>query len=213
MDKNKLILEDVKRLLSSSKIADRKKGVKLVQKHNIQELGDTILAMLENELEKNKSWQFTILIIETLGSLKYISAQSLLEGICKKNEEHDMITTASAKAYCRISRNNIHDATPESYLLSFGNFSVVNGALKALGQERIIPDEKNQNQIIQSLRKANFKREKGYSDVRIGLASACAGWNKTNEVESFLNECLQSDYSPLQKIAEKSIKGKYSSID
>jgi len=208
MGKNDLIKE----LLNSSKIAERKKGVNLIKKNDVKDVGDELFTLLKKELEKDKSWELIVLIIETLGIIQYKNAISLFEEICKKNQEHDMITREVAKAYCKIVRSDEFDVDPEIYLLSFGRFSVVNGALLALGHDKVVPSQESQNKILRILNQLNFKRERGYSDVRVGLALACAGWNKTTEIKSFLEDCLGSDYLPLQKIAKNSLKNKYSSI-
>ena len=152
-------------------------------------------------------------IIDTLGLLKYEDASPLLKKICFENKERDMITAAASKAYCRTTRKDLSDVNSVLELLSFGKFAVVNGALKATGIDCVVPSETDQNSMISNVEKAGFEREKGYSDVRVGLALACAGWEKTEVVKSFLSNCIDSSYSPLQKVAQMALKGKYSNIE
>ncbi|WKX76180.1 hypothetical protein [Zobellia laminariae] len=123
-----------------------------------------------------------------------------------------MITGSAAGAYFRISRDNSKDVKPLFELLSFGKFAVVDGSLEVLGLDKVIPEKKLQREIITELQSLNFKREKGYSDVRMGLALACAGWEKSPQVNSFLDSCIQSNDTQLQKVALNSKKGQYSSL-
>ncbi len=126
--------------------------------------------------------------------------------ICKVNEAHDGITDEAAKALCKINRKNKKDVDTEIELLQFGKFAVVNGALKALAEEQIIPGDEQKINILNLVEKFEPKKEKGYSDVRIGLAIACAGWLDLEEARFFLGKCFESDYPPLKKAAEESLK-------
>lgn len=200
-------------LLQSGKVSDRKKGIKQVQKNNIHELGDDLLILLNKELEKSKSWELIVSIIDTLGLLKYEISLPLLKKICKENKEMDMVTAAASKAYCRITRKDLTDVASVLEFLTFGKFAVVNGALKSVGIDRVVPSEKDQYDLITRINNAGFEREKGYSDVRMGLALACAGWKKNDIVKSFLEQCINSNYSPLQKVVENALRNKYISIE
>lgn len=212
MGKAKLEINGITEMLLSSKISDRKKGVKLIQGNKIKELGSDLFELLQKEMDKGKSWELITMILDTLGILKFASAETFLLNICKINEEHDMITISASGAYFRVSKDSVEDVKPLFELLSFGKFAVIDGALEVLGLDKIVPERYLQGEIIEKFQNLNFRREKGYSDIRIGLALACAGWEKSNVVNSFLDTCIQSDYTPLQKVAMKSKKGQYSSL-
>ena len=124
-----------------------------------------------------------------------------------------MITSEASRAPCRIERSGNDDVDSVLQLLSFGNFAVVNGALKSLGQDKIIPVDQDINSIIEILNSFEPKKEKGFADVRVGLALACAGWEKRSIVTEFLDSCLLSEYSPLVKVAGNALKGKYTEIE
>lgn len=201
---------EVIQLIQSSKIADRKKGIKIIAGSNLVDLGDYVFQLLNKELKTRKSWEFIIEVMDCLATLKYKDALPTLRAICLINEAHDMITSAASKALCIISRSSSQDVNTEIELLSFGKFSVVSGALKALNKEHVIPDDSAKIRIINLVENFNPKLEKGYTDVRMSLASACAGWLSLAEVNVFLANCLASDYQPLVKVTKAALKGKYS---
>ncbi|WFO15813.1 hypothetical protein M601_019120 [Cellulophaga baltica 4] len=120
-----------------------------------------------------------------------------------------MITASASTAYCRIVKNNKNDVKPVLHLLSFGNFAVVNSALKSLAIDKVIPNDKEKIEIINVINSFTPKKEVGYADVRVGLAVACAGWLGLPKVDEFLSKSLEeSDYQPLTKATEMAIKGK-----
>ncbi|WP_165750508.1 hypothetical protein [Cellulophaga sp. Z1A5H] len=205
--------DKLKELLKSTKIADRNKGVKIIQKDKIKELGDDLFILLNKEYEKGKSWQLIVACMNTLGDINYVKSKDFLYEICEKNLAHDMVTASASAAYCRIVKNNKNDVKPVLDLLSFGNFAVVNGALKSLAIDKVIPNDEEKIEIIKKIDCFTPKREVGYSDVRVGLVVACAGWLSLPEVNAFLSKTLEeSDYQPLTKAAEMAIKGKYYNI-
>ena len=213
MAKTTVSTDKLKELLKSTKIADRNKAVKIIQENKITELGDDLFNLLNKEYEKGKSWQLIVACMNTLGDINYVKSKDFLYDICKKNLEHDMITASASAAYCRIVKNNKNDVKPVLHLLSFGNFAVVNGALESLAIDKVIPKDKEKIEIISVVNSFTPKREIGYSDVRVGLAVACAGWLGLPEVDEFLSKSLEeSDYQPLTKAAEMAIKGKYYNI-
>ncbi len=202
-------LEELRVLLNSSKIAERKKAVKYIGKNRILQLNNEVIDLLKKEYDKKKSWQFIVEIIDVLGEIKVIEAKDFLYDICKKNSNHDMITSHAATAYCRISRTNINDVSAVLELLTFGGFSVMNGALTSLAIDRIIPNADETSIILNNVINFEPKYEKGYIDVRVGLVVAAAGW-KGDNVKAFLEDCIQNTpYEPLKKMALMSLKGKY----
>lgn len=206
MDQTVENIDKLRRQLFSTKIAERKKVVKKIVIDKLTVFQDDLFNLFKIEYNKNKSWEFICLLIDTLGILNYKNAANELLKICKKNESHDMITICASRAYCRIKRKNLEDASPILKMLSFGNFSVVDGALKALGEDKMILSENDQNEIINCIQKFEPKLEKGFSDIRMGLVAACENWKKTPKINCFLKECIESQYQPLIKIAKNSLK-------
>ncbi len=201
--------EELRELLYASKIAERKKAIKYIGKNKIDQLSSEVISLLKKEYDKKKSWQFIVEIIDVLGEMKVAEVKDFLYDICKNNVNHDMITASAAMAYCRISRTTANDVSSVLELLSFGGFSVVNGALKSLAIDKIVPKAEDINIIIEKVKNFEPKHEKGYADVRVGLVVASAGWRGGN-VKDFLEKCMQNtSYEPLKKMALMSLKGKY----
>ncbi len=203
----------LREMLFSSKVGEKRKAIKLIAQNKLHEFNEDIFNFLQNTINENKFWESHVQIIDYLGYIKFKPLISILESICNSNEPHSMVTMVSSRALCRIKRTNDNDVSEVMKLLSYGNFSVINGALKSLGQDKIIPSKNEIKIIIENVNKIEAKQEKGYADIRVGLALACAGWEKTSLVMGFLNNCIESNYSPLQKVASNSIKGKYTNID
>jgi len=201
--------ETLKKMLSSSKIAERKKAVAAIASQKIAELGPDVFELLQNEFKSKKSWDFIVQLIEALGSLHYRNAANELLKICEANEEHDMITDAAAKIYVVLEMADSKDISPAKKLLDFGKFSVIAGATRGLASVKSSPSDSDKSFLIQFINKFEPKREPGFEDVRMGLASCCAGWLEFPPAKNFLEDCTHSEYSPLVKLAKRSLQGKY----
>ena len=123
-----------------------------------------------------------------------------------------MVTSAATKAYIRIARASIQDVNPILDLLSFGKFEVVSSAFEVLGEDKMMPLLKEIIFFLDYVSKSAIVNEKGYTDFRIGLVCACAGWKGIPEVAAFLNECVKEDESFFVKVASNALKGKYTAI-
>ncbi|OCA76385.1 hypothetical protein BBI01_06755 [Chryseobacterium artocarpi] len=60
-----------------------------------------------------------------MGKTEYNKLVPILENICARNEEHDMLTSATSTALCRIKRNDLNDVQEVQRLLGIGKFAVV----------------------------------------------------------------------------------------
>ncbi|WP_312076436.1 hypothetical protein [Chryseobacterium sp.] len=203
---------EIEELLNSSKKVDVKKIIKLITKENLIEYLDKTFEILNEFISDPKMWETNCQIIEFLAINHYVKITPLLQSICNKNEPHDMITAVASKALCKIDRKSKNDVSKVFELLLFGKFAVSNGALKSVGQDKILPEDEEIEKLIKIVSNFDSKHEKGYSDIRMGLALACAGWDKSSNVIDFLHTCIDSSYSPLQKVAANSFKNKYSEI-
>ncbi|RLJ69332.1 HEAT repeat domain-containing protein [Pedobacter alluvionis] len=213
MAKSTLSNEAIKELLISEKKADVRKGVKLVLNNTLINFADDVFDILRRYLKDEKMWEVNYDIIRLLGQARYEKVIPILDEICNQNEDHDMVTSAAATALCRIKRANIHDVQEVQRLLTFGNFAVVDGALRSMGMDKVMPSENKIGEIINSVKEFEPKIEKGYADIREGLAVASAGWTKNELVKNFLDDCLKSGDSALAKLAKSSINSKYAQID
>lgn len=213
MAKNTVDVEVIKEQLSSGKKTDLRKAVKLIAKNDLTEFSDNLFAVLSDHISDGKMWEMNYDVIRFLGKIKYAKAIPILVAVCDKNEAHDMVTSGASTALCRIRRTSLNDTKEVQRLLSVGNFAVIDGALRSMGIDQVIPTENEIIAIIASVNRFEPKREKGYADIREGLAVACAGWGKNETVKIFLEGCLNSGDSPLVKLAKSSVNGKYANID
>lgn len=203
-------IDSIRAQLSSTKIDDRRKAIKTIVKENITALAAEVYNLYIVEKNKNRSWEFQCELIECIGLLHYTPAKSIMEAICKVNLEHDMITAKASGCFLRLSRVNLSDINPIKELLAYGGFDVVYGALTTMAADKMIFTYDEMSYLVDFVKSIPTKREKGYSDIRLGLVNACAGWGKHKVVTDFLNECATADYDPLRKVALNALKGKYS---
>jgi hypothetical protein len=95
--------------------------------------------------------------------------------------------------------------------------SAVDGALNPLAYDKMIPSNEEITELIKLAwnlhRHPNrLGKERGYTDPRYGLAAACAGWNQ-KLTTPFLQYCLETaENDPIIRMAENSLKGKYSKL-
>lgn len=181
--------ENLKKGLASSKVEDRKKAAKVIGKERITELGDELWAAYQKQTTVKNSWQAQIVMINSLGLIKYRPAKDPFYRICKVNEAHDMITFCAAMAYTRIAAGDNNDISPVLELCRFGNFSVVDGAMRRLGADKVKPSPAEIVELIRFIEGFPAHGIDGYGDIREGGACACAGWDK-NLVGDFLERCL-----------------------
>ncbi len=205
-------IELIKTGLLSPKIGDRRKSIKTIIKDNITALSDDVYNLFLIEYKKKKSWEIQCELIDAIGILDYKLGKQIIELICKENIEHDMITSRASGCYLRLSRINLIDIKPVEKLLSYGKFAVINGVLKTIGIDKMMFTDKEIESLILFVNKIPIKQQKGYSDIRIGLANACAGWEKSEKIIVFLKECINDNDSTLIKVAKNSLNGKYSDV-
>ncbi len=193
-------------LLGRSTVRRRKAAI-FLRKNNLDEdYCDLLLQALK--MEEEKSWQTQVEIVKTLGVRRCTRAKVYLQKIIDTSDPYSLLAMASAKAFVRIDRCSLEDCNAVFKLINTDNYSLIVGALEALGYDRMIPSVEQQEKIIEKCQNFGKFRPKGYTDPRYGLAAACAGWDK-KMVEDFLNDCLASGDAPLMYVAEKSLQRKY----
>jgi hypothetical protein len=120
-----------------------------------------------------------------------------------------MVTMVSSRAYVRLTRMDINDGKPVIKLHNTHCYSISEGALEALGYDRMVPPETEQTEIIKLFWNFGENRNtNAYADPRYGLAAACAGWTAP-VCRDFLIHCLTTNDVPLKYVAEKSLQKKY----
>ncbi len=194
---------DIQQLLSSSKVAERRKAIKQIEKENRTDLIPALIAALEKELESPKMWQSQGEMITALGNLKATPALDIIEKICAENKEHDLVTIFAAKAFVRIKKEGNKDVNPVLELLQIGGYSIVTGAFLAIGEDQMIFSN---DEIITLLNFAeNYQKKwvRGTMDIRNGLVQAAINW-PFEIVENFVKTCAsQTDDPTLSSAAKK----------
>lgn len=152
--------------------------------------------------QDSKHWQTKVEILGAIGQLGCTDAIESIEKVVFNNDiDSDIVKFAASKAWVRLSRSDLKDAKPILKVINMGCCSATEGALEALGFDRMIPDENSCNQIIVKCWDFGFGRHKGYTDPSYGLAAACAGWKK-EIVNAFIKHCLESKDNPLIFVAK-----------
>lgn len=204
--------EEITAKLESKKSADRRRAAKEIGKLKLSAFGDDLYKAYLNETKDKRTWETQCLMILALGQIDYKNALKEFDSILLVNKPHDMITYAAAESYVRLKRKSLNDALPVIELLEFGGLSTVSGCLNPLGYDKMLPDENQIKELIKLTWDLHKHKdwERGYGDPRYGIAAACAGWDRQLTKE-FLEHCLSTanGYTPLEYVAENSLKGKY----
>ena len=203
-------INTTKENLYSSRAKDRLKAAKQIGSQQIISLSDDLLKKLLEELNNPNAWEIQSAMITSLGILKNEAALPLISAICNENKEKDLVTSQAAKAYVRIKRKDLRDFKPILDLLEFGKYAVLDGAFRAIGEDKMQFSDEEIEYVIDYVNKIPVKKEMGYMDIRNGIALACIDWNKDlNAVSNFLNECVKQDHDKtLAKVASKALKSK-----
>lgn len=197
-------------LLGKSTVKRRKAAIQLREEFLEQNCCDLLRKALELE-ENGDKWQTKVEILKTIGIRGCKSLYSYVDSVFLRNVEFDMVSMVSATTLVRLRRTSLNDAAEVIRLITTYNYSVKEGALEALGYDRMIPSRIDQEMIIEYCKFFGKGRPKGYTDPRYGLAAACAGWDKSL-VTDFLNLCIADGDAPLRYVAKKSLVGEYARL-
>ncbi|MBI3135480.1 MAG: hypothetical protein HYZ14_12460 [Bacteroidetes bacterium] len=193
-------------LIDKSTVKRRKAAIKLRAVLH----PDVCKALIESlALEIDLShWETKVELLKTIGLQRCTAASELIRKIVFSEAEYEMIKSEGALALVRLSRESLNDVSVVIEILNKGTYSAKEGALDALGYDKMIPAEENQRTIIELCRNFGEVRPRGMMDPRYGLAAACAGWS-SDITKDFLELCMKTDDPPLNYVAENSLKGKY----
>lgn len=210
-----MIKEEIKEKLFSAKSSDRRKAAKEIGHLKLLDFSSDLLVAYIDEKKDKRTWETQVEMILALGLVGYKPTLFEILSIIKQNKPHDMITYAAAQTYVRLTRHSLHDAQPVIELLKFGGLSLVDGALKPLGDDRMMPPQEEITKIIELSwnlhgHKDRIGNENGYMDPRYGLIVACAGWD-IQLTKDFLNHCLltSGNDTSILKVVQNSLKGKF----
>jgi hypothetical protein len=192
MNETKKILEH----LRSSKSKERRAAAKKIGKLKVAELSSDLLDAFIKEQQDKRTWETQKEMIIALGKLDCKEAKDHLDLIIEKNLENDMITTAAAEAFVRISRSSLEDVQPIIDLVSVGNYAVITGAFAPLAKDQMIPSEDQIKRLLGKVKDMHKRsdyagKEFGLFDPRLYLAIACANWDRAL-THDFLNYCISN---------------------
>lgn len=197
----------VKSLLGASTVARRKAAKQAAQFG--KDLCGELLDSLRIE-RHSKNWQTKVELLKALGALECRGAIELVrEMVYASSElEYDLVKMCVSTAFIRLSRANLNDPSPVWEMMELGGYSVKEGALEAVGYDRMIFDDPTSEALIVNCWDFGHDRPRGYTDPRYGLAAACAGWSQ-DVARNFLIHCLDSNDAPLCYVVKKSLQGLY----
>jgi hypothetical protein len=207
-------IEDLKLLLDSTKAPERRKAAKLIGEFGVVDLGDSLYQAYLKESKSLKAWETQCIMIKALGKIKYKNVMHELSIIIENNIMYDMITNEATLAFIRIERKSTKDVIPILKLLKVGNLSVLNGALKSLTFDDVLPEKEDIYKIIDSinLKKTLIKEQHkvGFFDPREYLLSAMSKWDRKDpKIINFIEECSKDEYlGKRHNLIEKVRKGK-----
>jgi len=170
---------------------------------------EALVQALQIELT-TEHWLTRVELIKSLGVLKCRNSLTVLQELVFSNvdNEFDLVKMQAAKALVRVSRDSLEDYTSVWQIIRSGGYSVTEGALEAVGYDRMAFSVEDCESLIKCCWDFGKDRPCGYTDPRYGLAAACAGWPKAIR-EEFLLHCVQSGDAPLRYVAENSLRGKF----
>ncbi|MHC5310999.1 hypothetical protein ACYSNM_13220 [Myroides sp. LJL116] len=207
-------IEDLKLLLASTKAPERRKAAKWIGEFNVIDLGDSLYQAYLKESKNLKAWETQCMMIKALGKIKYKNVMHELSIIIENNKMHDMITNEATLAFIRIERKSTKDVIPILELLKVGNLSVLNGALKSLTFDDVVPEKEDIYKVIDAvnLKKSLIKEQHkvGVFDPREYLLSAMSKWDKKDpKIINFIEECSKDEYlGKKHDLIERVRKGK-----
>jgi hypothetical protein len=205
-----MTISETRGKLNSKKSSERRRAAIEIGKNKMVELREELYQKYLEERKDKRTWETQCEMVKALGVIDCKEALEIIEEIVKQNIPHDMITINAALSYVRLKRKSLQDGNPVVELLTFGNFSIIEGTVMALAYDQMKPDNETIEKIIKL--SWDWRNEKGYGDNRKYVAIACWNWDK-KLTENFLNHCIETadEYdNNLREVSQNSLKGKYS---
>lgn len=173
------LISQAAELLSSTRSQDRMRGVKLVSKHALTELGEQLYAAFLREPKDARTWETKSEMIRALGLINFTPALEQIASIVQANAPKDTVTHSAAAAYIRLTREDINDASGIVRLVKTGSYSVAKGALAVLAVDLAVPRDEQILEILNLTRDIHKHSDRmgaqfGLIDPRIYVAASCA---------------------------------------
>jgi len=193
-------------LLGNPKSAKRRSGAKRLRKMAFKGSTPHLLEALRKELTDSRTWETQYQMIMALGESGAQDSLQFLESLTLKDFEATMVYSAIGDALIRLSLQNKNAEPTMKGFLKKKKVLLIDGALRAFAMTRTQLSESLATELIsfnQSLR-----GDDAATWNRTWLAAALTGANSLNARE-FLENCVSSDDSQLQRAATAALAGKY----
>ncbi len=195
--------------LNSSSTVKIRKAAKFLRRKPVEGMCTHLIEAYKSIVSRYQSWETQYELIMASSAIGCTDFIPYLEEICLKNEPHDLVTSGAAMSYLRLKRKSLSDVSPIFDYLEGINYSLLVGFFYAMGYDKMVPSAEEQKKLIAISHNLGFDfDDEGYSDLRYGLAAACAGW-EAPIVNDFLVLCSVEGSEAVKYVALSSLKGQY----
>lgn len=180
----------------------RSAAIKL-RKLKAKEAGPALLVALKNELKDQRTWETQYQIIMALGESSYTECLGFLLRLSEQEFEASMILIAIGDAIIRLEKLINQHSKLLYYWLQSDRKHLVEGGIRALAMERIIPEERLINDILRYVESPQNQY------IGFWVAAASPEWPK-DLTEQFLLKCIESSkLEDTKKAAFAALNGNY----
>lgn len=200
---NDIDIHQLTEQLHSKASTKRRSAAKKLRKLKAKDAGPALLETLKSELKDKRTWETQYHMIMALGESGYTDSLNFLQQIAKQDFEATMVLTAIGDAVTNLERLKNHKLTSLGKWIDTNNQALIEGGIRTLATNQLIPDEILIRKII------SYAQKSGGGNVDFWAAAASPSW-PTQLTKKFLEHCLE--YSLLddtKKAAEAALKGKY----
>ena len=189
--------------LNNKASAKRRSAAKKLRQLKAKKAGPALLAALKNELKDKRTWETQYQIIMALGESSYTDSLEFLLQLAKQEFEATMIYIAIGDAITTLEQPHDPDLKSLSAWINQDKKSLVEGAIRSLAINKIIPNDNLIKKIISYAEKPDSR------SIDFWVSAASPGWPE-NLTEYFLKYCLEhSQIDDTKKAAKAALKGKY----
>jgi len=191
----------------------RESGAKKLRKLESIESGPFLFEAFQKEMKDVRTWSTQYHLILALGHSKFEKALPYLKNIAFKEFDATMIYNSLGDSIFRLSIISESIENTLKIIYSYNNFSVINGAFRALASLRRIPSD----QVIKEIFKIGSEPKgtetlQGYPNDQTGIRKwivwASAEWKDELKTD-FLNNCEKINDQQLLMAVESARKVKY----
>jgi HEAT repeat protein len=166
--------------------------------------GPVLLAALQEEIKKTRTWETQYQLIMALGVCGHDPALPFLKDLAVSRALNtDSVYTALGDAIVRLGRSFDDDTSPVFWCMELNHDALVDGAFRAMAMLQMVPNSNDVGRII------CFVDQRGsYDMLRFWPAVAAAGWAR-EVVYDFLRKCADGEREDVAEAAKGSLAGEY----